>query len=103
MIKVTKLTTRPNTNVLWHFEAGIFDAGFYDHLQQTYKQTGKQISAANTFSEDGLQLTWTSFWNTQADYDEFQADPVLTTYWNLKQAYYDAHGVVMQDNVVEQA
>jgi len=98
MIKITKLTTRPNTNVLWHF-----DAGFYSHMNDTYVQPGKCILSSNAFSEDGLQMTWTSFWDTEENYNAYQADPLFTVYWNLKQEYYDTNGVVMSANQIEPA
>lgn len=103
MIKVTKITTRPDTSVAWHFDPalGIFDAGFYDHLQNVYILTGKRISAENTVTNNGLTLTWISFWASQQDFDDFESDVVLLAYWSTKHTYYATNSVTMGDNLVE--
>lgn len=97
MISITKTTTRPNTSVLWHSDPSlnIFTADFFTHLDLTYIMPGHLISQGNTFSEDGLVMTYTALWEDLTSYQQYDTDPVLQTFWDARNSYYATNGVVM--------
>ena len=78
MFRVIRKQTRPNTSV--QFWQGQNDPSmndeFRNYFYETYVLTGKFISVTPSVSEDGLELTNTTIWNSEADYNEHQADPV---------------------------
>ena len=73
MIKVTNRFTRENTEIPFH--SSRMTPELFEHFKMTYRDTGKLLSVNVVNSEDGLTMTSEWVWNTQADYDEFLADP----------------------------
>ena len=73
MIKVTNQFTRENTEIPFH--SSRMTPELFEHFKQTYRDTGKLLSVKVNNSEDGLTMTSEWVWNTQADYDEWLADP----------------------------
>jgi len=78
MFKVIRKQTRPNTSV--EFWQGANDPAmtdeFRNYFYETYVLTGKFISATPAVSADGLELTNTLIWNSQADFDACKNDPI---------------------------
>lgn len=101
MIKCTRIFTRPSTDIGWHTDQPFWTNGFANHMQTNYLDTGKCIMASNTISPDGLVRTYEAFWNSQADYDEYDVDPYLDTFWQQRNTYYSNVGVIMSDVLLE--
>jgi hypothetical protein len=97
MFKVIKKQTRPNTSV--PFWQGQNDPSmtddFRNYFYENYVLTGKFISATPAVSNDGLELTTTAIWNSEADFNESQADAVFQEGLRDKaRAHMEATGVV---------
>ena len=96
MFKVIRKQTRPNTSV--EFWQGANDPAmtdeFRNYFYETYVLTGKFISASPAVSENGLELTNTLIWNSQADFDECKNDPVCQEGLFAKAAQSAANGVI---------
>jgi hypothetical protein len=89
MIEVTRSWTRPNTSVEWD----VVPPDLREYIRQTYEQTGKRLSVTRTDSEDQLTRTHSEIWDSENDYNAFQADTSLRQYWSSKRAVYQAAGV----------
>ena len=76
MFKIVRKQTRPNTSV--QFWQGQNDPAmtddFRNHFYEKYVLTGKFISVTPSVSGDGLELTNTVIWNSEADFNDAQAD-----------------------------
>jgi hypothetical protein len=96
MFKVVKIQTRPNTGAT--FWQGRNDPAltdeFRNYFYETYVLTGKFISASAEVSSDGLVLTNTMIWNSDADWQSMLADPVAQEGLITKsKAHLAAHGI----------
>lgn len=91
MIRVTKVSTRPNTGVNWWFETpdGI-DYAYYRNAKYGSKLSDQQIS----LSPNGLTWTYSVTWSSRADYDAMMADPFIQSSLAILQTYKDANGFV---------
>ena len=89
MFRVTRVFTRPNTGVKWHFE--VIDGSYF---RKTYIDTGKIVLLNNTISEDGLTFNHEAFWIDEAAWLEHKQDPKIIEYFAARDAYNDANGIV---------
>jgi len=65
--------TRPNTGVPW----AMLDNSCKDHIVSTYEDTGKSVSFTSVLSEDGLTLTKTRTFDSEASFNEYRNDSVI--------------------------
>ena len=73
--------TRPNTGVPW----AMLDNSCKDHIVSTYEDTGKSVSFTSVLSEDGLTLTRTRTFDSEASFNEWRNDSVIqNTTKNMK-------------------
>jgi hypothetical protein len=103
MIKITRVMTRPSTEVKWHFDpsVSVVSTEFRQKMSQ-YIQNGKCLSTSRTFSEDNLTTTYEALWSTIEDYNESNTDPILVQMWAERDAYNAANGITMGPVVIEQ-
>jgi uncharacterized protein (UPF0218 family) len=59
----------------------------FEYIKTTYKDTGKAVDIQVTKSEDMLTMTAIWLWNTQEDYDTYQADPVIKEWFETIKAH----------------
>jgi hypothetical protein len=97
MFKVIRKQTRPSTSV--QFWQGQNDPSmtddFRNYFYENYVLPGKFISVTPEVGANGLELTNTSIWNSEADYSAHQADPVCQE-GNIQkaEAHNTANGIV---------
>ena len=96
-IKCTKVTTRPGTDVPWHFDKslGIATLELQKYINETYRKTGKLISDSNFVSKDGLKLTYTALWDSMESYNEYDVDPAFDEFRAKRNAYYASSGCIV--------
>jgi hypothetical protein len=99
MFKVIRKQTRPNTSV--PFWQGQNDPAmtdeFRNYFYETYVLTGKFISVTPAVSGDGLELTNTAIWNSEADYDASSNDPICQEgHLNKAEAHHTANGIILE-------
>ena len=92
MLIIRRTYTRPSVDVLWHAEV-VPNEEFFTQLQ-TYRDSGKYLAHRTTFSEDQLTMFYYGEWISREAFDEYDTDPILTAFWNLKDAYYSSVGVI---------
>jgi hypothetical protein len=92
MLTVKRTYTRPSTDISWHAE--ILPGTEFIKQLQTYRDNGKYLKHEVTFSEDGLTMFYRGEWISREAFDEYDTDPILVSYWNLKDEYYSAVGVI---------
>jgi hypothetical protein len=99
MFKVIRKQTRPNTNVpFWQGQNDpAMSDDFRNYFYEKYVLTGKFISSTPEVGNNGLELTTTAIWNSEADCDESRNDPVcIAGLHDLWQAHGVATGVVTE-------
>ena len=65
--------TRPSVEVDWEF----FSVDVKDYIKTNYVDTGKKTSSSMSSSEDGLVLTYTSVFSSEAAANEFHNDSTI--------------------------
>ena len=99
MIKIKREYTRPATDIPWHNE--ILPSHEFTMKLQTYIDSNKHISYNITYSEDGLKMFYEGVWIDRAAFDEYDVDPDLVPYWDLRNQYYDSVGIIVGPKVFE--
>jgi len=99
MFKVIRKQTRPNTNVpFWQGQNDpAMSDDFRNYFYENYILTGKFISSTPEVGNNGLELTTTAIWNSEADCDESRNDPVcIAGLHDLSIAHGNTTGVVTE-------
>ncbi len=65
--------TRPNTSVAWTMTPN----NCQEHIESAYENTGKVLSYEKVLSEDGLTLTKTRTFDSEASFNEYRNDSVI--------------------------
>jgi len=99
MIKIKRQYTRPSVDIPWHGK--ILSSTEFKLKLQTYIDSGKHISYNVSFSEDGLQMFYEGVWASREDFDEYDVDPDLTPYWDIRNAYNEAVGITIGPKIFE--
>lgn len=100
MFKITRKQTRPDTTVqFWNGQNSTnMTDDFRNYFYETYVLTGKFISASPVVSEDGLELTTTSIWNSESDYLESRNDPVcIDGLYGKSAEHKDANSIATEE------
>jgi hypothetical protein len=98
--KVTNVFTRPNTDVVFHV-SNVSDE-YINHVMENYKNVGKVFDITTDVSPNGLMLTISWVWASQAEHDAFNIDPIAVSQRNSRDAYNQANGITMTTTVTEQ-
>ncbi len=99
MIKIKREYTRPAADIPWHGEV-LPNTEFKTKLQ-TYIDSNKHISYNITYSEDGLKMFYEGVWVDRAAFDEYDVDPDLVPYWDLRNEYYASVGITIGPKIFE--
>ena len=67
--------TRPSVEVDWE----LFRVDVLNYIKTNYDDTGKRTSFSMSSSEDGLVLTYTSVFSSEATKNEFANDSTIST------------------------
>lgn len=94
MLQLRRTYSRPNTFVLWHGETIKPPKEFKDRIE-TYKTSGKIISSDFELSQDLLELTFIMIFDNEQSYLEYDNDPLLQEYWEIRKKYNDDSGIMM--------
>jgi len=99
MIKITSVAEKPNSSVPWNKKLN-FDV--LDHIQTTYKDTGKFISAIHTFSNNSTIQTSVLLFASEADFIEYRNDPTLGAWMTALRDHRVAHNILLTtDSLIE--
>jgi hypothetical protein len=90
MPTLTKITTRPTTEINW-FQ--------YPFEIVQHQQTLKMASETKTLSNDGLSITRVMHFETQHDLDAFLNDPVLASIDDARAGYNTLHNITITTTV----
>jgi len=82
-IKISKVFTRPDTNIPWHFEV---------LSGEEYANQFAAVHAANCVSitkelVDNLNIKFTSEWVSNEAYQAYIQDPILKKFWDSRDEY----------------
>ena len=96
MIQYTRTYTRPTLQTPWHTQVvlPVSNATFAARMRDLYFTTGKCIGQTLVESVGRLELIYTGNWLDEASYNEYDIDPVLNTYWAVKDLYNTGCGII---------
>lgn len=89
---VTKIQTRPSTDVLWYTKAPFHTAEYTDWLDQNWISTGK-LTLGFAVSEDQLTMTVTITITDQTAWNDLVSQQQHIDYQALKEAWNSQHGI----------
>ena len=98
MIKITRTSTRPNTDIPFFSP----EKSFNDYFVKTYVETGKVTRAETTLSEDGLTKTVVNLYSSEADMIEARDDAVVIDGYITKSVIYNNENGITSTVLVEQ-
>lgn len=105
MFKTIRTQTRPDTSVSF-FDAQtspLITQEFKQYLWTTYMSTGKLISTTNDTSADGLVLTTTVLWDSEASLDQFNVDEtIISNFKNIITDYCTVNNII-DETVIKEA
>lgn len=81
MYKVKYVYTRPTKDINYYE----FPQEFLEYVLENYYES--RIFNEKQISEDELQLTQSTWWESKAAFDAYQADPIIQGYLDAKRAY----------------
>jgi hypothetical protein len=104
MIKLTRILTRTDESVPWHldepFRSAVLTQEFLDHVDSMY--AGKQTNQAWVRSDDQLKITFTSAWQSLADYQEYMNDPICVAMFARRDSHNAQYGIVSEPAVIQE-
>lgn len=93
MFRVVKKQVRPNTSVNFFT---VSDAEYIAWMGENYIQTGKLQAPEFSVSDNGLELTMSTDWSSEADLIAWRETPlVIEKMLNVMQEYCTANGIVL--------
>lgn len=95
MYKLTNVQTRPNTSVaFWTKDHPALTQEYSTYYKDNYIVTGKHLSFDTEVSPDGLVLTTTIIWDTEASAISWKEDPVvITNFFTPQTTYFQESGI----------
>jgi hypothetical protein len=96
MFKVIRKQTRPNTGVpFWQGQnSPLLTAEFMTYYAEKFMSTGKFINADTTISNDGLELTTETLWDSEESYNEYTSDETcIAQFINLANNHFETNGI----------
>ena len=99
MYVLTKKQTRPNQGVKFFDirNVELVTKEYRDYWRATYVATTKCLFVQQTLSDNQLELTSISMWESKADYDEFIADQTcLDEFLHKYTAYNITHNITTE-------
>jgi hypothetical protein len=96
MFRVTRTFTRPNTEVLWHFQ--VLDGSYF---RTTYLESGKCIFLNNQVSADGLLFYHEAYWQNKELWEEHRQDPIMIEYFRLRDEHNQLNGIIADETQTE--
>lgn len=104
MIIVTRTFTRPDRSVPWHldqpFGPSVYPQDFQDYVNATYAD--RKLHHVYTLSDEGLTLTLQSFWQTMADYDAYNNDPICIASFERRDAHNAFYNITNEPPTIEE-
>jgi hypothetical protein len=95
MHRRTIVQTRPSTNVeFWNRDNPVVTQEYLDYFRDTYVLTGALTGVVSTVSEDGLTMTTSLNWTSEAEAENWKNDPVVQQGFISKmESYQAANGI----------
>jgi hypothetical protein len=63
-------------------------------MATAYYATGKVLTENVVLSTDQLSWTWTGIWIDETAYIEYDTDPILNSFWTVKDEYNITNGII---------
>ena len=94
-VEIKQVFIRPNVDTPWIYETWTteFRAQHREYIDTKYNQTGKYTGSFE-LSEDGLILVQTNLFSSPEAYEEFAADPYLSTMRDVRNDCNIKHNII---------
>jgi len=66
------------------------------HFADNYVLSGKFLTVSEDLSEDQLELSISTYWETQEVLDAFKADPICIQMQQIADAYFAEVGIIVE-------
>lgn len=97
MYLVTNKQKRPNTGIeFFSMHIDSYPRNLITYFHETYKKPGKLVFVEKSVSEDGLEQTTTTMWESKEVYNQFIKDPNLSDHWALQDSYMNSNAIVRE-------
>lgn len=97
MYKMIRKQTRPNTSVpffLMH-ESEDITAEMKTYFADNYVLPGKFLTVVEDLSEDQLEMSISTYWETQEVLEAFKTDPICMQMQQVADAYFAEVGITV--------
>lgn len=98
MIKVTRTSIRPNTDVPFY----VADVAFIDYFRHTYEETGLVTAVETTLSEDGLTKSVVNIYVSEEVMIQVRNDQVVIDGYTNKSKKYNLDNGITVNALIEE-
>lgn len=100
MIIFKRTFTRPNLDVFWYNDLIQPDVDWLERWTY-YTTEEKIINWTTTTSDDGFTLEYVAHWVDIQSFHEYDHDPMMQNYWNLRDAYLAENNIIMGNKILQ--
>jgi quinol monooxygenase YgiN len=97
LVTISKIYTRPDTSVPWHYE--VLDSS--EFLGQFHKIHAIHCTMNERIDIDELHIMFISQWESDEACQAYLDDPILNSYWQIRDDYNEIAGITSEERVVE--
>jgi len=101
MFKLTKIQKRTSTDVPFYFQANPQSKAYIQHIVTKYINTGLLKSSEWVISEDGLEATLFTEWQSPDEFLKFVSDDVCIEQQIQPGQIYDAENKIASDLIAD--
>lgn len=100
MVIIKRQFVRPNENVPW-YQTVITPTQDFLSRWGDYQSTGKVINWDMNISEDQLTMNYSAYWRSLEEYHEYDTDPLLDPYWDLRDEYCNLLNITIGPKILD--
>jgi hypothetical protein len=99
MYQIIRTAARPSIDIEFFKVSDIDDVSnhFMTYWVETYRHTDKLLLLVQEHSDDQLTMTTTFIWDSEETCNDVYADPVVSNYWAIRDAYNTENGVTFSE------
>lgn len=91
MIKITRILTRPNTEIPFYKA----EESFIEYFRNTYEDSGLVTLMGISMSEDGLTKTYINMYSSQEAHEMVANDATVIEYASKAEEYNSENGITV--------
>jgi hypothetical protein len=100
-LTLTRIQTRPSTDIPFFFETNLVSKDYEEYLKKTYRDTGKILGFDRTISDDKLTVTTNLIWESSAAFAEYYTDPICIEKFLTVSAEYEQTNNIKSESLAD--